>query len=181
MSYGNRGRSAVTARLRLDAAIFMAGASRRSAGDRWTPDHVRERLLQAVRTLAKVVGRVRPREFGNGLPDPVQPPLALLEMIEQMSDPDLHKVEQSVAVSTLSHDISLAEEAIRWPYLYLIRAGLDGPNRVLMLYLRTASRRRSFRRLARERGWSASTVNAALDKAFRTIAAGLERDGVIPR
>lgn len=147
---------------------------------RWTSALVRARLDEAMKTLRRMGGAVGPKAFGNGMPEPVRGPLTLKDLIEQMHDPSLHRVDgNKIRLSAISAEVSRAEEAIAWAWDYLPD---DGPRRVLQAWLRSrAEARVKFSRLCKDKGWPRSTANFALARAFRIISAALNDTGVAVR
>ena len=143
----------------------------------WTPALVRARLDEAMKTLRRMGGAIGPKAFGNGLPDPVRGPLTLKDLIEQMHDPSLHRLDgNKIRLSAISAEVSRAEEAIAWAWDHLPD---DGPRRVLQAWMRSrATPHVKFSRLCKDKGWPRSTANLALARAFRIIAAALNAKGV---
>ncbi len=144
---------------------------------RWTPALVRERLDEAMKTLRRMGGAGGPKAFGNGMPEPVRGPLTLKDLIEQMHDPSLHRLDGNrIRLSAISAEVSRAEEAIAWAWDHLPD---DGPRRVLQAWMRSrASPHVKFSRLCKDKGWPRSTANLALARAFRIIAAALNAKGI---
>ena len=143
----------------------------------WTPALVRARLDEAMKTLRRMGGAVAPKSFGNGLPDPVRGPLTLKDLIEQMHDPSLYRLDgNKIRLSAISAEVSRAEESIAWAWDHLPD---DGPRRVLQAWMRSrATPHVKFSRLCKDKGWPRSTANLALARAFRIIAAALNAKGV---
>jgi len=146
----------------------------------WTPALVRARLDEAMKTLRRMGGAIGPKAFGNGLPDPVRGPLTLKDLIEQMHDPSLHRLDgNKIRLSAISAEVSRAEEAIAWAWDHLPD---DGPRRVLQAWMRSrAEPHVKFSRLCKDKGWPRSTANFALTRAFRIIATALNAKGVAVR
>ena len=143
----------------------------------WTPALVRARLDEAMKTLRRMGGAIGPKAFGNGLPDPVRGPLTLKDLIEQMHDPSLYRLDgNKIRLSAISAEVSRAEEAIAWAWDHLPD---DGPRRVLQAWMRSrATPHVKFSRLCKDKGWPRSTANLALARAFRIIAVALNAKGV---
>ncbi len=146
----------------------------------WTPALVRARLDEAMKTLRRMGGTVGPKAFGNGLPEPVRGPLTLKDLIEQMHDPSLHRLEgNKVRLAATRAEVSRAEEAIAWAWDHLPN---DGPRRVLKVWMRSRSSRSArFNAMCRERGWPLSTAKDALARAYRIIADALNHNRVSVR
>lgn len=142
----------------------------------WTPEHVKTRLEDAMDALARSVGRVGPAHAKSLMPEPERAPLTIRDMIEQMHDQGLHKLENKIGMSALSRQISLMEEAIEWPKRYLVDH--PGPLRVINTMLVARVYRRPWSKILRKKGIPYSTAKDARARALRIIAEGLNRDEV---
>jgi len=152
--------------------------------DLWVPKLVLNRLIEAARIVVYTTGPAGPRGYGSSLPR---------ELIESMSiDPVPDYADDGYALpwwlqtsareaprqrrQFSARKITMAEDAMRWPVIYL--PVQDGPRRVIHLYLRCKVYRRPFDEACRRKAWSRATAYRARDRALGLIAQGLNRDGV---
>lgn len=125
----------------------------------WGAPAVKRRLIDAARVIAQTPGRVGPRGFGA-----------------TVGDEDLVEREPPAPIDVSPRRMSLAEQAIDWPLIYL--ADQPGMRRVLSIYLFCRVYRLSFGRVIKRRGWARATADRRRDDALRIIAGGLNRDSV---
>lgn len=93
--------------------------------DRWTPDHVMMRMVQAFETLARMRVKTGPKGYGSGWPSYVHDWEDLLAQEETEAAEQARKKYQSrdVILPPDSHSVSMMEEAFIWPVRYLSGAG----------------------------------------------------------
>jgi hypothetical protein len=98
---------------------------------RWTPELVEARLKEAMRTVGRVVGPVRPKGYGSAMPEYTQPEdkerfqieLSLIRegkvdrLLADANARNRVKIQASVA------EINRMEQALWWPSRYLTGTG----------------------------------------------------------
>ena len=146
----------------------------------WLPEHVEERLVDAIRLVEEVAGPVGPRVFGRSWID-------VAKQYEKLNEDDLDidldslpndpEDERPRKAPAKARRVSEMEAAIYWPTRYL-RTPYDGQRRVLKLWLRCKARRKSFRKAAKRAGWSEATAKRRRWQAVLLIATGLMLDRV---
>jgi hypothetical protein len=129
----------------------------------WTPDMVRHRLLEAARVIEIITARPGPRGSITQWP----------EAVREWGD-----AGRPSAPFVSRRQVARAEEAMRWPGLYLEEE--PGAGRVLRVYLRSRAYRESFSRAVKSKRWSRATAYRMRDRALSIIALCLMRDGVRP-
>lgn len=139
----------------------------------WTADQVKDRLVEAARLIERTGGRVAPREPGSTMPDYSYD---WGDLIGQSQSATLYKGGNRVTIGASSRAISRCEQAMRWPIQYLEE--VDGPRRVLRLFLRCRALRVPFNAAIKQKGWSRATAFRARDRALAIIAVGLIKDRV---
>jgi hypothetical protein len=98
---------------------------------RWTPELVEARLKEAMRTVGRVVGPVRPKGYGSAMPEYTQPEekerfqieLSLIregKVDRLLADAN---VRNRVKIQASRAEINRMEQAIRWAPRYLAGTG----------------------------------------------------------
>lgn len=141
--------------------------------DGWSPDLVSERLVMAVKLCARTVSRPGPSASAAPWPAYAQEWGDLLAQIETN---ELGKGGNRVRLGATSRQITLMEEAIRWPGLYL--SGWPGPLRCLNMFLFAKAHRVKFNSVCKRKGIPLSTAKHGRAKAISIIAQGLQNDGI---
>jgi len=177
MSY-HRGSRSTAKQVTIREARTLAHPRPAPKEGEWCASIVCGRLYEACRTLRRAVGHVGPREYGNAMPDVLRSPPTIADMIEQMHDENLHKVDVKIEITVLTAEISRMEEAIHWPGTYLVDQW-PGACEVLKLWMRAIATGGKPSAALKAAGFSKVSAQMFLDRAFGEIAAGLARDGVM--
>lgn len=113
---------------------------------RWDAGHVAHRMVKAFEVLQTMPGRIGPK-FGSG-----SWPVILREFSDYLEESV--RMQRAGEVNMIRHrytanEVTLADEALCWPLLYLA----DYPRRAdaLLLWAMARARRRSLRRILRQR------------------------------
>ncbi len=144
----------------------------------WTPEHVALRLVEAFRTLDRMPRVATPRQTGNHWP------LHRLEWADQLAQAEL-PAEERRERDAISNALSLRPDAaaitrmdaaLEW--LRDLRATDTGLALVTSYWALRTARRRSVRRLCREKGWVPATFYKLRARALDHLAKGLNARGV---
>lgn len=148
--------------------------------DLWGPKAVERRLIEAARLTLSTTGPVGPKEYGSAMPVFQREWTDWLAQLDETNklpgEARIERDERPSRQGATSRQITRMEQAMRWPIAYL--AGVDGPRKVLAVYLRCRAYRKPFDRACKRIGWPRATAYRARDKALSLIAQGLNRDGV---
>lgn len=93
-------------------------ARARVSGERWTVELVEARLEEAYKTLFRAsVGNVRPREFGNAMPQVVR---QMSDLVHQAGNKSLRNaIAHRFKTAPTTEEMRRAEEALGWTLAYL--------------------------------------------------------------
>ena len=144
----------------------------------WTPDHVGQRLVEAMRTLDRLPRPKGPRAPGNHWP---QHRLEWADKLAQAELPDAEKRERTASRLTelirrpSGAEIDRMDRALDW--LRDLREEAPDLALVATLWAWRLARRRSIRALCRERGWTPQTFHNRRARALAAIVAVLARRG----
>lgn len=146
--------------------------------DRWTPEHVADRLVEAFETLRATPARTHPKEFGNGWPgyrEEWTDWLAQAELTES-ERADREYARNRVRIPPSSEKVSRMDDALRWPLRFLATGNLRDQERskVLLIWAFCKANGRSIRAARRRFGWSSSTFHRLRQDALDTVAASLD-------
>ena len=146
--------------------------------ERWTPEHVALRLVEAFRTLDRMPRVKGPRQAGNHWPQ------HRLEWADQLAQAELPAAERReradrqhlLALRPDGVAITRMDTALEW--LRDLRAIDSGLALVTSFWALRAARRRSVRALCREKGWVPATFYKLRGRALARLADELNRRGV---
>ena len=144
----------------------------------WTPEHVALRFVEAFRTLDRMPRVATPRQTGNHWP------LHRLEWADQLAQAELPASERrerdalrnALALRPDAAAIARMDAALEW--LRDLRAVDTGLALVTSYWALRVARRRSIRRLCRERGWVPATFYKLRARALDHLANTLNARGV---
>lgn len=140
----------------------------------WTPDLVREEMVEALRWARQAAGPVGPRGIKSGMP------AIVMTHLERMAEdwPGIQELERQPKPKRYSPaQVSHFERVIEWQLRYLREA----PTCASMLGLWLAckvSKGVTFGKACDAQGIVRATAYRYRDKALSWIAQGLEADGV---
>lgn len=178
MSYG-RGSRSLTKQAVAREARSVPEVRRAARAGEWTDTQVHYRMREAMLTLRRAVPKPGPREYGNAMPDVLQPALSNKDIIESWTEgQDLFRLDNRIEITVMTAEITRMEQAIEWPGRYLIERW-PGANEVLRIWMRAIAGGRRPGPALQEAGFSKDSARIFLDRAFGEIAAGLTRDGVV--
>ena len=184
-----RPKSEMSAKMSAAKAARLAAAAAFTADElHWSPDLVRARLREAARVVERVVTRPGPsRRMGKWPAD------VLLEFSDKVgrvgtgqlaADQAARNREalrnEAIMSGASDREITRAEEALRWPAVYLDRDEIEPERLMLQVWMSCESGRvrQSFREAGPAAGQcSKTTAYARRDRAFALIASGLIADG----
>ena len=146
--------------------------------ERWTPEHVGRRLVDAFRTLDRLPRARGPRQPGNHWPN------TRLEWADQLAQAELPAAERlerdvlrnALALRPSGREIDRMGRALDW--LRDLRAVDPGLALVTHLWALRAARRRSLRALCREKGWAPGTFYKLRARALDHLATTLNVSAV---
>lgn len=144
----------------------------------WTPAHVGDRLVEAMRTLDRLPRPRGPRAPGNHWP---QHRLEEHDRLAQAELPEPERRERAgarlaeLALRPSGAALDRMDRALEW--LRLLRAHDPDLALIATLWANRLARGRSLRALCRERGWTPQTFHTRKTKALAAIAAALETRG----
>lgn len=171
-----------------EATLQRLEQERIAAKARWDSDHALQHLVLAFQALRRIPERGVQRDVIATLwPDDAyakaQDKLAAerfaadLQAI-QLGDEETierHRDRNRVIIPPSAVDISRMYHALRWPILYVENRDV----RVMLLQsCLTVARHGSLREMCEDYGWKRTTVIARVERAGRSIATGLNKDGV---
>lgn len=148
----------------------------------WTPKHVGDCLVEAVKWAQQSGGSIGPRGFGSGMPD-----LALTSdermfeewpSLDAIGDFDPPKKPRK---SFAPWKVSQMERVLLWPMTYLkgFEQAQPGAFRIFKVWVHCRiSKGVKFDAACDERKWSRATAYRARDKVLSRIAQGLAADGI---
>lgn len=151
--------------------------------DVWTPKIVGDLLIAAIKWAQQTGGRVTPRMYGQGLPDP-----ALTSDERALEEwPQIYEIEEFDPPKHSRRSLSPAkvsqmERVLEWPMTYLttLEATEPGAFRVFKVWVTCKLIKGvSFDKACDQKGWSRATAYRKKDKALSMIAQGLARDGIL--
>lgn len=148
---------------------------------RWSPDLVAARLREAARVIERTVTRPGPSRRTSKWP--AEPMREFSDQVGMAGSGELAKAQAARNAPARGgysdHEISRAEEAIRWPALYLAGDATAAEREVLQAWMTCeASETMSWEQTAPAVAGSKATANRRRRRAFEIICAGLVRDGV---
>jgi hypothetical protein len=138
--------------------------------DRWTPEHVARRLVDAFKTLDRMP-RVRgPRQPGDHWP---RHRVEWADHLAQAELPDSEKRERAdwrnrAGMKPTSPEITAMDASLEW--LRDLRGVDSGMALVTSFWALRAARRRSVRALCREKGWAPHTFYRVRARALEHLA-----------
>lgn len=144
----------------------------------WTPEHVGQRLVEAMRTLDRLPRPKGPRAPGNHWP---QHRLEADDRLAQAELPEAERRERAgerlseLALRPSGAAIDRMDRALEW--LRLLRAQDPELALIATLWAHRLARGRSLRALCRERGWTPQTFHNRKTRALKAIAAALGTRG----
>lgn len=147
----------------------------------WTREIVEERLVEAIRIAQRSTGRVGPRGFGSGMPAYMHTAGELFAQQVMQDEEDalkdvLDRNRGRMPPSTAQ--VSLAEQALRWPIEYVAD---EGERKAIGLWLLAKAVRRPWKALAKRRGINERTAGRRRDRAIGRIVIGLTKAGIEAR
>ncbi|QOZ25306.1 DUF6362 family protein [Bradyrhizobium sp. CCBAU 51753] len=99
----------------------------------WTQVHVLDRLEEAFAVLVSLPARTRPKQFGNGMPTPVQERPSLKDLLDMAeAGESFEDYRNRVRIAPTTAQITRMDQALRWPFEHLV----DNPDRARALSLR---------------------------------------------
>jgi hypothetical protein len=104
------------------AAPDLLPARSRRVPERWSVLHVMERMEEAFRTLARLPMPTRPRGYVNSMPFYLYDRGDLNAQLETYELEQMARQRNRVRIPPSPAEIARAEEALRWPTLYLAGA-----------------------------------------------------------
>lgn len=143
----------------------------------WTPDHVARRLVEAFTTLDRMPQPRGPRPPGQHWPH------HKVEWADQLAQAELPESERRERMAIRNQALlrptgaELARMDLALDWLRDLRAADSGLALVTSLWAMRAARRRSVRKLCREKGWAPATFYKLRAKALDWIAAELNGRG----
>ncbi|MCC8963737.1 hypothetical protein H8A95_15815 [Bradyrhizobium sp. Pear76] len=99
----------------------------------WTQIHVLDRLEEAFAVLTSLPARTRPKQFGNGMPTPVQERPSLKDLLDMADAGESFEDKRNrVRLAPTTAQITRMDQALRWPFEHLA----DQPDLARALSLR---------------------------------------------
>ena len=167
--------------------LAMLDARRAIAINGWNGDDVLFHLVAAFRTLRKLPDKARHKAIRSVWPDDAfakEPDSLETERFAaevaaiELGDEEVkarHAEQNRSTIPPTPIEISQMNEALAWPARYIEERHL----RVIVMTCSVVrASNRSLHGLCRDRGWPYSTTYMRAIRAGRSIAAGLNRDGV---
>ena len=147
--------------------------------DTWTPDLVREAIVEAMRWQARVPDKDGPRGVSSGMPA-IQMDIEdrLAEGWDSVVPIDANAAERPLPVT--SEDVSRYQFALSWPAEFLTKAGMRDPDmaRAVSAACLSEAFDRSFARLLRAYGLGRARGYALRDRGLAIISVRLDQLGV---
>jgi hypothetical protein len=187
LSLAERAKAAAGAELRgeREGILGASGAAtplsllpRRTVPERWTFIYVMERLEEAFRTLSRLPLPTRPRGYINSMPVYLYDRGDLNSQAETQELERMARLRNRVKIPPSPAEIARAEEALRWPSLYLAGSEFHHIARAVNLGALWAAFDTDTDRALKRLKITRRTFNARKLQGFRVIATELIRHRV---